>query len=52
MHHLQIPTSLQSNISYHYYKSGHMIYVNIHALKQLHANIAAFIRKTDNVSGG
>ena len=52
MHHLQIPASLQSNISYHYYKSGHMIYVNIPALKQLHANIAAFIRKTDNVSGG
>ncbi len=52
MHHLQIPNSLQSNISYHYYKSGHMIYANLHALKQLHANIAAFIRKTDNVSGG
>ena len=52
MHHLQIPANLQSNISYHYYKSGHMIYVNIPALKQLHANIAAFIRKTDNVSGG
>jgi carboxypeptidase C (cathepsin A) len=52
MHHLQIPDSLQSNISYHYYKSGHMIYANLHALKQLHANIAAFIRKTDNVSGG
>ena len=52
MHHLQIPSSLQSNISYAYYKSGHMIYANIPALKQLHANIAAFIRKTDNVSGG
>ena len=52
MHHLQIPSSLQSNISYHYYKSGHMIYANIPALKQLHANIAAFIRKTANVSGG
>ena len=49
MHHLQIPNRLQSNISYHYYKSGHMIYANLHALKQLHANIAAFIRKTDNV---
>ena len=52
MHHLQIPNSLQSNITYAYYKSGHMIYVNIPALKQLHDNIAAFIRKTDNVSGG
>ncbi len=52
MHHLQIPNSLQSNISYHYYKSGHMIYVNVHALKQLHGNIVAFIRKTDNIPGG
>ncbi len=51
MHHLQIPNRLQSNISYHYYKSGHMIYANIPALKQLHDNLAAFIHKTDNVAG-
>jgi carboxypeptidase C (cathepsin A) len=51
MHHLQIPNRLQSNISYHYYKSGHMIYARIPALKQLHDNLAAFIHKTDNVAG-
>ena len=51
MHHLQIPQKLQSNIEYHYYKSGHMVYAHIPALKELHDNVAAFIRKTDNVSG-
>ena len=28
MKHLQIPDKLQANISYHYYESGHMVYVN------------------------
>ena len=26
MHHLPMPDALQSNISYHYYESGHMVY--------------------------
>ena len=52
MHHLQIPASLQSNIEYHYYQSGHMVYANEASLKQLHDNVAAFIRKTDNQAGG
>jgi carboxypeptidase C (cathepsin A) len=46
MHHLQIPASLQSNIEYHYYQSGHMVYANETSLKQIHDNVAAFIRKT------
>ncbi|HWA85982.1 MAG TPA: hypothetical protein VG710_07160 [Opitutus sp.] len=49
MRHLQIPANLQANISYHYYQSGHMVYANEGALKQLHADVAAFIRSTDNV---
>jgi carboxypeptidase C (cathepsin A) len=52
MHHLPIPQSLQSNIEYHYYQSGHMVYANEGSLKQLHDNVAAFIRKTDNQAGG
>ena len=52
MHHLQIPASLQSNIEYHYYQSGHMVYANETSLKQIHDNVAAFIRKTDNQAGG
>jgi carboxypeptidase C (cathepsin A) len=50
MHHLPIPPSLQQNITYRYYRSGHMIYVHLPALKQLHDNVTAFIRGTDNLS--
>ncbi len=49
MHHLPIPPALQRNIEYRYYRSGHMIYVHVPTLKKLHANIAAFIRRTDNL---
>jgi carboxypeptidase C (cathepsin A) len=49
MHHLQIPPSLQGNIEYRYYRSGHMVYAHEEALKELHDNVAAFIRETDNV---
>jgi carboxypeptidase C (cathepsin A) len=48
MHHLPIPQKLQANISYHYYPSGHMVYVNEDVLKQFHADVAAFIRGTEN----
>jgi carboxypeptidase C (cathepsin A) len=51
MHHLPIPRRLQSNIEYHYYQSGHMVYANESSLKQLHDNVAAFIRRTDNQAG-
>lgn len=46
-HHLNIPEKLEKNISYHFYKSGHMVYVNADALHQLHDNVAAFIKSTD-----
>jgi carboxypeptidase C (cathepsin A) len=49
MHHLQIPEKLQRNIAYHYYESGHMVYVNEGVLKQFHGDVAAFIGET--VSG-
>jgi carboxypeptidase C (cathepsin A) len=48
MHHLPIPDRLQGNISYHYYPSGHMVYVNEGVLKQFHADVAAFIKGTDS----
>jgi carboxypeptidase C (cathepsin A) len=47
MHHLPIPDKLQANISYHYYPSGHMVYVNEDVLKQFHADVAAFIKGTE-----
>jgi carboxypeptidase C (cathepsin A) len=49
MHHLPIPKSLQNNIEYRYYTSGHMVYAHEQSLKELHDNVADFIRRTDNV---
>ena len=46
MHHLPMPDKLQANISYHYYQSGHMVYVNESVLKQFHADASAFIAGT------
>ncbi len=47
MHHLPIPQKLQSNISYHYYEAGHMVYVNEGVLAKFHDDIAAFVRGTE-----
>ncbi len=52
LHQLPIETSLQSNIEMHFYPSGHMVYAHEPALKDLHANVAAFIEKTKNGSAG
>ena len=49
MHHLPIPAELQNNIEYKTYESGHMVYAHEASLKTLHDNVAAFIRKTDNL---
>lgn len=47
MQQLPMPRSLQRNIEYRLYQSGHMIYLDPQALARLHANIAAFIRSAD-----
>ena len=49
MHHLPIPASLQSNIEYKFYESGHMVYAKDTSLKMLHDNVAGFIRRTSNL---
>jgi carboxypeptidase C (cathepsin A) len=49
MHHLPIPAKLQNNIEFKFYKSGHMVYAHEESLKELHDNVAAFIRRTDNL---
>ncbi len=46
--HLQIPASLDKNISYHFFQTGHMVYVTTSAQKQLHQVTADFIRSTEN----
>ena len=43
MKHLPMPGSLQPNISYKWFQTGHMVYVNEPSLKQLHDATAAFI---------
>jgi carboxypeptidase C (cathepsin A) len=48
MHHLPMPTALQTNIEYRFYESGHMVYAKDAALKMLHDNVAGFIRRTSN----
>jgi carboxypeptidase C (cathepsin A) len=47
MHHLPISQSLQKNISYDYFESGHMIYVNQAALDKFHDDVAKFVRETE-----
>jgi carboxypeptidase C (cathepsin A) len=49
MHHLPMPGSLQANIEYKFYESGHMVYAKDTSLKMLHDNVAGFIRRTSNV---
>ncbi len=46
MHHLPMDPALQKNISYAFYKSGHMVYLHIPSLKELHDNVAKFIAET------
>ena len=50
MHHLPIPASLQANIEYKFYDSGHMVYAKDTSLKLLHDNVADFIRRTNNLA--
>jgi len=51
MQHLPIPASLQKNINFKFYESGHMVYVHEASLKALHDNVAEFIRHTENAGG-
>ncbi len=46
MNHLPMPVSLQKNISYFFYKSGHMVYLNHESHKMLHDNVTKFIADT------
>ena len=49
MRQLPMPAKLQTNIEYKFYQSGHMVYAHEAALKELHENVAAFIRGTDHL---
>jgi carboxypeptidase C (cathepsin A) len=46
MDHLNLTTQLRENISYAYYDSGHMVYLNAKALEKMHNDFVNFIDKT------
>lgn len=46
MRQLPIPRTLQKNIEYRFYQTGHMIYMTPGSLAQLHDNIARFVRES------
>ncbi|HTV09334.1 MAG TPA: hypothetical protein VMD97_09855 [Candidatus Aquilonibacter sp.] len=48
MKHLPIPQSLDKNIAYKFFPTGHMVYVNEDALHALHDRTAEFIRENEN----
>ncbi len=47
MKHLPIPQSLEKNIEYRFFPTGHMVYVNGDALRFLHDRTAAFIHASE-----
>jgi carboxypeptidase C (cathepsin A) len=47
MKHLPIPASLQKNIEYKFFPTGHMVYVNEQALHDLHDRTAVFIEENE-----
>jgi carboxypeptidase C (cathepsin A) len=46
MRHLPVPTDIKRNVEFHYYESGHMAYLRPQQLRELHDNVADFIRRT------
>jgi carboxypeptidase C (cathepsin A) len=46
LNHMMIDRSLQGNVRFAYYPSGHMVYLNPDALKQLKADVAKFYDDT------
>lgn len=44
--HMELEPKLRQNIEFAYYPSGHMIYLNVDALKQLKSDLAVFYTKS------
>ncbi len=47
MKHLPMPASLEANISYHFFQTGHMVYVNEQGLHGLHDAVETFIHNSE-----
>jgi carboxypeptidase C (cathepsin A) len=50
--HLGLPATLRQHVAVKYYDAGHMMYVNENSLRQMKADVGAFIDATDRLSGG
>ena len=43
LHHMMLPVSIRPNVTFGYYPAGHMVYLNVEALKMLKADEAKFV---------
>lgn len=46
LNHMSLPPALKRNVSFAYYPAGHMVYLNVDALKQFKADLAPWYDKT------
>ena len=42
LHHMLLPPSIAANVEFGYYPAGHMVYLNVEALKQMRADEERF----------